>query len=287
MDFSTVFDIVLSNEKINGKESSKTAKIIQGRGLRDKLNPHSSFTIVRLEISVNISGQKSIGIQLTNSEFQWFVNAIKTKNEQSIHVGKKIFVFNSIGDSSYALAAIENEKIFGVLFNQNDIENFLQNEKVFEFILKNQNANGNVLKDITIDFFTSTIGTDIQEKIKRKCAACKTGKGNHLICTKYFKDLVNKYELLENVLNDLEFQSLIIERFNILMNILNISTAERLLQTQIIIPEIKNDKELLIRKLCGFLDFKEGMSNTISQVMALYLNDESETNLETNSGVED
>ena len=83
--------------------------------------------------------------------------------------------------------------------------------------------------------------------------------------------MLNKYELLEEVITDLDFQSFTTDKFNILMNLLNISVAERLLLTQVTVPEIISNKDLLIRKLCAFL--KDGLAIIIGEVMKMSENE--------------
>ena len=164
MEFSKVFEVVLSDEKINGKEASKVARLIFGKGTYFRGETLNNFSIVRLEISVNVFGQKSIAVQLTNAEFNWFINAFKNKTEKSVHVGKKIYVFNSVGDSTFTLASIEFDRIFGILLNHAEMDILVKNEKIFEFLLKNQNCTGSTLTDITAEFYTLLIGNSIKKK---------------------------------------------------------------------------------------------------------------------------
>lgn len=249
----------------------KIVRLVQRKGLINRNNIKQVFSIIRLSIQVQVKNQKSIGVELTNSEFFWFVNSLKSKSTQGIHVGKKIFVFNSIGDSSVSLAGIENDKSFGVLLTEPEIDILLKNQIKLEFLLKYQNASGQTLQDITTSLFVSVIGCVMVNIIKTKCLACKTGKGKHFICNKYFKDLINKYDLLDSVLNDISFSAKFMEKFQLLMNLLNISAPDRIIQTQINLPLLREDKKLLISELYKLLDLSDGMAYTIAKVVNLCL----------------
>jgi hypothetical protein len=274
MDFKTIFQILLSSSSENDKIITKVAKISQGNRRVEKYGTPSIFTFNRLEIKTIVPNQVSIGVMLSNQEMNWLYNSIKSEQEQSFYRGRRLYIFNRIEPDMISVCAAENGKSFGILLNKTDIEILLANEVILEFFIKYQNSTSNTLKEITTELYVSVIGRAISGQLKSKCKACNTGEGTHLICNKYFKDMANKDILMDVVMADPEVNSKFSQSIHKLMNLLNISPGERIIQTQINLPEVKANKDLLIKKLQNFLDIKDGMGVIIEKVMNLIPKDE-------------
>lgn len=267
MIFLPLFEIILSESEVNEKKCVKTARIISGKGQQKRKNFNQSYFFTRLEISVSIDGQKGIGINLANSDMTWLMNCIKTKvRYSSIDLGKKLYVFNAIDETKFSLNTIESERIFGIILTENDMKVLIDNEKILQFLLKHTNAKDEVLKDLTIETFVAVVGNNVRLILKEMCDGCNGKSNSHNYCNKYIKDIGRHLEILSEILENVNFDAAFYEKFNKLMTILNISSADRIAMTQMVIPELRADNKLILSKLCAMLDLKQGMAFDLDNI---------------------
>src|SRR6266496_6044504 len=125
MEWSTLYETILSSRNINDKFCVKIAKVIQGIGFNTRDSIKHSYRINRLEIKVSFNSNVPIGITFSHSEFEWLINFLKSDNDYCVFDGKKIFVGHKIGHL-YSIIAIENERSFGVLLNGEDRDNLFK-----------------------------------------------------------------------------------------------------------------------------------------------------------------
>ena len=267
MEWTTIFEIVLSNVMSKEKPMKKVAKILHGYGKTKRFGIEQFYSINRLEIRVELPNTTPIGVVLTNSELQWLMTAMKNKNEKSAHAGRKMLIYNSIGDTSVSISSIDSDRIFGVCLDENEVKVLLDNERELEFLLKYQNCKSPTLDDITRELYASILAIAIGKRISSKCQACKTGEGEHDLCKKYFKDFSEKYHWMQSEMASDECEAEFLERFHRLMGFLNVASSDRVWQTQVAYLRIKEDKQTLMRKVCNYLDLKEGMGYLIATLL--------------------
>ena len=271
MEWKTLYEIKLSESKLGDKSVVLVASILQGKGVVKRHDtPESCFFMNRLEFKHATTGEQPITISLSNADFIWLINCMKLKSDKSTHVGKKKLIFNKFGDSTYTLHTnTPSGKWYGIDLYQSDIDTIMEKERVLGFLLKYHNTKGSDLKEITTELFVAVLSTGIQTLINDKCLGCVNGSDQHDVCRVYFRDMVEKYQFLDKALNNILIDVAFTENFNHLMTVLNVSTAERLVQTQLTIPEIRSNRELLSRKVCAVLDLKDGMAYDLKVIMEL------------------
>jgi hypothetical protein len=160
-------------KSFKGKEVIKTSRIPVVK------NVHSQ------PIGVCNPGQVSIGVTLTSLEMVWLMNALKLKNEKSVHCGKRILNFINIGDGSISIASCDNDKIFGVVLTEQEYIKLIENQKILEFLLKYQACGGGNLDEITKGLYISLLSSRIDKIIKSRSPACHSSVGKHDLCQKY------------------------------------------------------------------------------------------------------
>ena len=266
--FKPLFEIKLFSKLINDKKCDKVVKILQGTKISKRHDIDLSYNVNRLEIRVSISSQVSIAVVFNYTDFQWLMSCIKYRKQQSVHVGKKVYVFNDLGDDSYTVCSVDNDRLFGIQLTKSEVNIIVENEKLLEFLLKHQNVAGNNLKELTVDLYTSEISKEIKKELKNSCEFCQ-GKGDTHICNKYFKDITSNDKILDKIRYDNVFIGNFNEKFNQLMTVLNVSSPERVNQTQFTIPEFQENRPEFLRKVCNYIDLNQESENIIDKILDL------------------
>jgi hypothetical protein len=260
-DFKTLFEIPLTESTPeNGKTIRKIARITQGSTINKRNNVDLSYHINRLEFRTILNGNPSICVSLNFSDFIWFIKCLKQKTESSVHAGKRILLFCDIGDTSVAIANVNNDLAFGIVLSAVDLDIILKNEGILGFLLKNQNLSGSNLKDMTLDLYISIIAKEIKTQMQKRCKGCENSNDEH-ICNGYVKDFPDIKAILQMSIFKPEIEGEFNQKFVRLMDLMNVKTGERLTQTQIHIPEIKSDEDFLLRRLTTFINLNDQNKN--------------------------
>ena len=270
MEFETLFEINLSEIPLNGKNCLKIARIIQGTGYTKRNDIPTKFSIVRLELRVQFDKTVPIDVQLSNKDLHWFMNCIKRETEYSLHAGRKMLQFVTVGDGTFTLSSIDNSKCFGIQLSKFDLEKIIQNGLLFELLLENQKISGKELEKLTTDLFIGVLGEDINKIIKSKCNACMSNDENlKHDCKVFFRERPDNKKLIDEIMNNDLFEVRFSNCFEKIMNVLNVQSYDRVEQMQILLPNLKKDFDYCIQKLGYFLDLKDSDSNTLMHVMKL------------------
>lgn len=269
MNFKTLFDLDLSNSTDG---SRKTVKIIQGEGTLKKNGLESKIKFNRMEIRHVNHTNISYGVTFDKNDMAWFLRILEQKLDDeihdkkvSLHFGKKTFIYNDLidcnpQDETIAISSCDANRVYGILLDIHEQKMLLKNKSLLNFLFTNQNVSGEILKNITIGLFISIIGNFVKEIIQREFSI-----------KPYFKnyEIFDKIRFIELALSDGKLDAIFLEKFHQLMTLLNVTSTEKVIQTQVTIPEIKKAKMLLIEQVGKYLDVKEGISNDIGKLFDL------------------
>jgi hypothetical protein len=184
------------------------------------------------------------------------MKCLKLKSESSVHAGKKLLIFNDVGDTSVSISGVDNDRVFGIILSAVDLDIILKNEGTLGFLLKNQNLSGSNLKDLTFDLYLSVIAKEINTQIEKRCKGCQNPSEEH-ICKGYVREFPDIKAILKMTIFKPEIEGEFSQKFIHLMDLLNVKPPERLTQTQIHIPDIKSDEEFLLRRLTSFINLND------------------------------
>jgi hypothetical protein len=152
MEWQTLYEIKLG--KLPDQVSEKKARVILGNG--SSTNSDGSlrkFTIIRVDIRIHNGDTIGNGVSLSNSEFTWFINLVKLNLETaSSYHGKRTLILNRTIDRNCVVSTVENERVYGLSFTQDELKIMLKNHEIISFILKHYNINWYTIKKTSHKF---------------------------------------------------------------------------------------------------------------------------------------
>ena len=256
MDFSwkTVFEYPLSESRDDGKTVSKVAKLVNGSKVTKRKDIDHSYHINRLEIRTIISGTTaaSIAVSLAHNDFQWLINCIEKNLNHSVHAGRKFLLYADLCDTSASICNVDSDRIFGVVLSTQDKMELVNKKNLFDFALKNLNLEGAELKNLSENIFLSIVAEKVEPLIKERCNRNIASNAEHSNCCSDITKIPGIQKEISSILSKTDVDVLFNNKFEWLMDLLNVKPPERLTQIQIVIPNLRSNIEEIVKKINSY-----------------------------------
>jgi len=248
----------------------KKVSVVNYKGVYNRFGIDQSYGFNRFEIKCN-SGHKDIGISLSNDEYNWLVNEMLSQNKHSFYrSARKIIFYYSIDEENFVISTIDNCKVFGVTLNCAEMVKIVERRDMFGYLLRNNNVAGLALKQVIQELYVAVLGKHIRRNLNSICEICKENKGIVHDCNFGQLSTPNKIKTVEYAINAVENEFK--DKYNKVMDMLNIATEKSVESLQLYVPEMKKDINNLFYDITEYIDLKHGNSRIFDLIFDVDLN---------------
>src|SRR6266700_60317 len=204
MEWLSMYEVLLCRLYSNSKITKKTARVVFGTGTSTRNGKAEKFIIPRIDIR-NYGAGTHNGVSFSNTEFEWFLNAVDSNNDSSVFVGYRTNIMTRLrAENAISISTAENDRIHGIVLTADEYKILDENRDYLAFLLKYRFAKGDQLAQVTKAIYISVLVNAIKKDMKESCDECVEGNVDDEMhyCKKDFNQLRNKSELVENAIKD-------------------------------------------------------------------------------------
>ena len=238
----------------------KVAELKRGtRTIKRKATKNSQppYAFHVLEIRLTVNGKKSSGLSFSADEFTWLMECLNgpSTNSNTYEGERQTFHYTSMNNGKLIISCVDDQKVFSVLFNKDDIKKLKQYEEQLKLALNlNQFNKGSELYNLFKKLFVANYAEEMEKKLKENCSVCK--QQDLLYHRNHAEELAKEgsENLLQTIFDDYSIENEFGERLEKFFFIMNISESEKeFIKTQRI-PELKSNKAGLLQEMVIHLE---------------------------------
>ena len=237
----------------------KVAELKRGtRTIKRKATKNSQppYAFHVLEIRLTVNGKKSSGLSFSADEFNWLMGCLNGTfaTSNTYESERQTFHYTSMDNGKFIISCVDDQKVFSVLFNPDDVMILKRYEEQLKLALNlNEFNKGSELYTLFKKLFVANYAEEMEKKFKENCFECKQQDLFHKNHAKQIAQEGNE-NLLQTIFDDYNFENEFGERLEKFFFIMNISESEKeFIKTQRI-PELKSNKAGLLQEICTHLE---------------------------------
>ena len=215
------------------------------------------------------------------SELDFLIKNLQNKGVLSLSndesITKKI-VFHRLNDGSATFANVDGGKVFGIHLQMSEIDNFLNIEKVFAFLLEKVNLNPHIsgtddltLKGVMTGTFVYVIFREVLKQLVEKCEGCNNK--TPIDQTHFCKNLNWNRGLVSNTIKQVvqlnQIKSEFERRFDRLAEALFLTSKQKEELRKEVQKLIENDEEI-VSEIIYYKEFSQGKAKLVDDFWEAY-----------------
>jgi hypothetical protein len=266
MEYLKLYEVKLSEHN----NIKKAARVVYGMG-RSTIGNNEAYFLPRIDIKCyGNEGTNANGVSLKLSEFEWFIDSVRSKVNVASFRGYKTHMLNRLPDNGYTIYSIENDKLFGILLNVEELRILIENENYLKFLLKYRFAKADEIISLTKSIYILVLVRVVHKLMQNQCDECKAENAMSELhtCTRNFihMNARGKNDIAEELLLDGEIDGKFTATFGSFMDLLGVKGHKRLQAMNVEYPKMKN-KDFILSELNNYFSNEYSMTKTMMKII--------------------